>query len=343
MGHNVRPVCRSAMCATCYLVAVFAGSAHAQTPFGLNVDIDFNFPGDPATGTPVSTYGGAGNQPGVWGTASFGTGPLALIGLDGQPSGVTMSRSAGPSLTVFGTNGPADYQKLIGDADSISADITYTFSGFPAGQYTIYTYAAAPNFTTIGTRITVTGGGGGPQTVAGAASDFSLAQGQTHSIHTISTAGGPIAIVVSKAAQSGVVNGFQFVPAPVAPPALTAVISDPSACAQISDGTVAIRGTASGPTFLSWTLQITGGPSPTWSTINSGTTPVVDGLLGTWATGVLTRPCGYTLRLLVNTTNGLTVEGLRSFYAGVPGDANLNGSVAFNDVTAVLSNFPTSP
>lgn len=326
--------------------------AQARPEIGLNIDIDFGFVGDSSTGTPVSSYGAASGQTGQWTTVTFGAGPYILSGLGGSPTAVTLTRTGATNLTTFVSGGPTDYQKLVGDADSITGTTTYTFTGLPAGRYTIYTYAAAPSITTASTRIDAPDGTGGAQTVGGAPTSYAYVQGQTHAVHVVTTTGGPVNIVATKIGQSAVVNGFQIVPNPVPPPPpppppppadLTAAITSPPPCTQLVDGPIEIRGTAGGTGFLSWTLQYTGGSATTWTTIASGTSPVVNGPLGTWNTGTLTRPCGYTVRLIVNTTAGQMIEGVRSYYAGMIGDANLNANVAFDDISSVLSNMQLGP
>jgi hypothetical protein len=83
----------------------------------------------------------------------------------------------------------------------------------------------------------------------------------------------------------------------------TAVIHTPAA----GDTVIAwaeITGTASGVGFDSYVLQIGPGAQPdTWETIDSATTPRVDGILATWYTG--DRDDGlYTLRLIVFSAAG---------------------------------------
>ena len=70
---------------------------------------------------------------------------------------------------------------------------------------------------------------------------------------------------------------------------------DPCECVE---GVVGVRGTAVDDNLSSWVLQYTGGDASNWVTINSGTGPVANGLLGVWDTTLL-RPCAYTLRLVV--------------------------------------------
>ena len=76
-----------------------------------------------------------------------------------------------------------------------------------------------------------------------------------------------------------------------------AEITDPTACSHV-EGLVEVHGTARDRNLASWVLQYTGGDASGWVTIQSGTTSVTDGVLGTWDTTRLRR-CAYTLRLVV--------------------------------------------
>ena len=70
--------------------------------------------------------------------------------------------------------------------------------------------------------------------------------------------------------------------------------------------TIVITGTANGPYFQSYTTEYGEGSSPTtWTSeeivlTNGGTVPVIDGVLATWDTSVITQANYYTLRLTVN-------------------------------------------
>src|SRR5262249_34093779 len=75
-------------------------------------------------------------------------------------------------------------------------------------------------------------------------------------------------------------------------------ISAPSSCAYIC-GPVQVTGTVSDAHLAGWVLQYTGGGLHSWVTIASGTTNVINGVLGTWNTSPLSR-CAYTLRLIAS-------------------------------------------
>lgn len=84
-------------------------------------------------------------------------------------------------------------------------------------------------------------------------------------------------------------------------------ISSPLACEYL-DGSVQVTGTANDANFRSWTLQYTGGNASGWVTINSGNTPVINGVLGNWNTAGLQR-CAYTLRLVVTDEANISCSG----------------------------------
>jgi hypothetical protein len=78
----------------------------------------------------------------------------------------------------------------------------------------------------------------------------------------------------------------------------TAIITDPLNCANVG-GNVIIRGTAFDANISGWTLQVVGGNWNTWQTIATGTSNIVNGVLGVFATA--SRPqCEYAVRLIVN-------------------------------------------
>ncbi|MDX2114522.1 MAG: hypothetical protein SFZ24_02720 [Planctomycetota bacterium] len=302
----------------------------APPPVAINVDIDFPFPGDPATGAPSTAYGAASGQPGTWNRVGFGTGPFALTQADGGASGVRLSRSSAPASFGFDIGLGGDYALLVYDADRIDGPLTYTFQDLPAGTYDVYSYAAAPTFGTVATRVSI---GGVAQTVAAAPTNGSFALGATHAKHTVVHAGGNLAVTVDKASLHGAINGFQLVPFAAA----QAVISEPGPC-TVESGLVEVRGTASGAGLRSWTLEYTGGGSSTWATIASGTAAVNGALLAAWDTTGLAA-CGYTLRLRVDTGGPTPLETLRSLVLAARGDGNLSGQVNFEDLTTVLQNF----
>lgn len=299
------------------------------TPFGLNIDVDFFGIGEPSSGVPASTYAAASGQSGTWNSIGFGSGPFNLVGLTGQSTTAQLARAAVPPGFTFDLGQTGNYAKLVYDADRIDGPWAYTITGLPAGNYSVYTYAAAPTFTTIATRITINGV---QQLVADAPTDNSFSLGRSHAIHAFYHPGGNLVIAVDKASINGAINGFQIVPN-LAP---EATITSPAPC-LFQMGTITVIGTANAAGLTGWTLEYTGGDSSTWTEIAASNVGVVNNVLAVWETRGL-MPCAYTLRLRVN-AGASSAETMRSLVVAVPGDVNLNGVVDFEDLTAVLTGF----
>jgi hypothetical protein len=75
-------------------------------------------------------------------------------------------------------------------------------------------------------------------------------------------------------------------------------ISSPLNCEELG-GTVIIRGTAFDANISGWALQVVGGNWNSWQTIATGTTNIVNGILGSFSTAAQPQ-CQYALRLVVN-------------------------------------------
>lgn len=121
-------------------------------------------------------------------------------------------------------------------------------------------------------------------------------------------------------------------------------ITSPQNCEFIQCGSiVSVKGTACDTNLVAWTLQVTGGPYLSWTTIASGNTCIVDDLIANWDTTGLPN-CGYTLRLLVSDSSILNCNGAISHLSedvvtvniGLKGDVNGDGEVNFADITEVL-------
>ncbi|MEM6570502.1 MAG: hypothetical protein AAF957_18975, partial [Planctomycetota bacterium] len=76
-----------------------------------------------------------------------------------------------------------------------------------------------------------------------------------------------------------------------------AEIVSPEPCDELL-GMVTIQGTAADANLDRWVLQVTGGSQSTWTTIASGTSSVMNGVLANWNVTSLEH-CSYCLRLLV--------------------------------------------
>jgi hypothetical protein len=130
----------------------------------------------------------------------------------------------------------------------------------------------------------------------------------------------------------------------------TALISSPMNCDNVL-GTVTIRGTAFDAHPNLWVLEYTGGDSHGWTTISTGNSNIVNGVLGTWNTASL-RPCSYTLRLrvydaaTVNCSSTHYSEYHTSLRVGCPADLDdgsgtglPDGGVTIDDLLYFLSRF----
>lgn len=131
----------------------------------------------------------------------------------------------------------------------------------------------------------------------------------------------------------------------------TVEITDPINCDGIG-GLVEIMGTADDANLAGWTLQYTGGNANSWVTIATGTTSVVNGLLGVWDTTGL-RACCYTIRIVATDTAVLNCNGAihhRSEYTvsvdlgtSCPSDLDGDGMTGIVDFLQLLSNWGPCP
>ncbi len=105
-----------------------------------------------------------------------------------------------------------------------------------------------------------------------------------------------------------------------------------------------IIGTASDAHLAGWTLQYIGGPAHTWTTIATGNSNVVGGLLAAWNTSALPR-CSYALRLVVSDAANVscvtsnTAEYLVALTIGCSADADGNNAVSVNDLFTFLADW----
>jgi len=193
---------------------VLSTTAAAQS---FNVDVGANLVIYPV---PQSTYGGAANQPGLW-NASISPYNTSLANLDGSASIVTTSStSAGAYGWPFGplTGDDLNLMNDMQDLGSLQTPYTWTFSNLQDGDYTVYTYAFAPDSVSARTRVAITGSIDLPQIVGGAWPGSPHVLGITYALHHVSVSGGTLVIDVRSSQGSGSINGFQLVYAPSATP-----------------------------------------------------------------------------------------------------------------------------
>lgn len=125
----------------------------------------------------------------------------------------------------------------------------------------------------------------------------------------------------------------------------TAEITSPEECGYLT-GTITVIGTANDANLASWSLQYTGGDASGWVTIASGSSPVINNVLGYWNTSDL-RLCAYTLRLVVRDSAVLDcnhalhhwTEYHTSVIIGCEGDIDMNGVIDLSDLAALLANY----
>lgn len=197
------------------IVALSATAAHAQ----MNVDFCNG------SGNPAASYGAAPGQAGTWNLINGAVAGASVLGLNGVAMpGVTMTVAGTPgtATTCFNFNNAGtagNDQALMDDLFDIGSTagnlVTVTVNGLPAGAYSVYTYAWAPDSATLTTNVNVNATG--IQTVGGAwGGTFAL--GVTHALHNIVIGPGqPITIVTSTTGAAGnfaSFNGFQIVPEP---------------------------------------------------------------------------------------------------------------------------------
>jgi hypothetical protein len=176
----------------------------------------FNIDCGTGLGVPTSAYGAAAAQPGFWNQIASvaGGAPITLNNLSGAATPVTItSATSNPS---FSFNNPAttgDNQALMDDLLDLGgagAMDTFTISGLMPGNYTVYTYAGAPDDGTFVTSVNVNGTGaqnvGGPWTAP-----FMFQQGVHYALHTVTISAGTITINTATVNGFSSLNGIQIV------------------------------------------------------------------------------------------------------------------------------------
>jgi hypothetical protein len=179
----------------------------------MNIDIGPSAP----YGSPSSTYGAAAAQPGVWNARSVPVSSSVLNDLAGVPCNALLTRT-GTQLVDFSFNNPGttgDDQALLDDAHDVGgvgATATWTISNLFGGNYTVYTYAFAPDSALFVSSVSVAGSTDPVQNVGGAWSG-SHVQGVTYARHSVPgvASGGSIAITVATVTSFGTLNGIQIV------------------------------------------------------------------------------------------------------------------------------------
>lgn len=193
-----------------------AGDAAGQT---FNVDIDGTT--GAGSGVPAITFGAVAATPGRWNSVpAAGAGPFRLLLLNGATSTVTLTREgAGSGFGVDNAMITGDFARLLEDLQNIAnpnpannPGSTIVIAGLAPGDYEIYTYAIAPDSSTLRSVVTVVGSPDAPATVGGVMPANRFTLGITHCLHRISVVNGENVRlnVRGGTASPGSLNGFQI-------------------------------------------------------------------------------------------------------------------------------------
>lgn len=139
-------------------------------------------------------------------------------------------------------------------------------------------------------------------------------------------------------------NWNDYVSVTVDNTAPVAEITEPLAC-TVERGQVVVRGTASDANLAGWVLQYSDPATSSWQIIATGTSEVVNDILGVWDTSGLDSCC-YTLQLIVNdraivnsVTQGRTSEYVVPVRIGLEGDADMDNDVDYDDLRKVAQDW----
>lgn len=295
----------------------FAGGAE----FGLNIDIQRSGLID---SVPSNTYGAAADQPGTWNVVFANlNSPVALLGLNGAPSGVVIRKNLGGTIgneACVGGIVPFGFRKLMCDRQwnvaGVVNPIEYQLENLPAGTYHLYTYSCDAGDTFAPTHhvgVWVDGVYTGTGNISGAVTSATFEAGRTHDLRTISVDAGEIVRirVFDASGEFGdevFFNGLQLERLD----GLVHAISSPSAQACV-EGLVDVVGTARGASFSSFRLEYSATGNDPWTLINESSTSVSNASLGVWDTTGLNEGY-YTLRLTVQESSGFSSTAVRTVY-----------------------------
>ena len=189
----------------------WSASALAQN---INVDVGSNvlYP------LPSSAYGAGAAQPGVWNAFSaVGPTSLPMVDISGASTGVTLTVT-GLYFADFESNNAGttgDDQNLMDDIQDLGgpgSTVTWTFANLSAGNYTLYTYAWAPDSAAFQTSTSGAGSTDPAETCGGAWPVAGQTLGVTYACHHYAVlAGGSVAATITVVLGFGSVNGLQLV------------------------------------------------------------------------------------------------------------------------------------
>lgn len=236
------------------------------------------------TGTASVTNGTLGS----WNTGSLTDGSIYTLRLRdtdaaGNANQTTVQVTKDSTLPVATITAPANNANVSG-----TVTVTGTASDMHISNWTLdYGLGSSPSsWTTINTgSASITGG------TLGSWDTSSLTSGSVYTLRIRATD-------LAGNSNQSTIQVIKMIAGP------TTIISAPANNAHIG-GTYTVTGTVSDQSLSSWVLEYGQGTSPTtWTQINTGTTSVTGGTLGTWYTSSLTDGIVYTVRLRATNTGG---------------------------------------
>lgn len=296
----------SIIASLCVVLAASMGHARAQS---INIDVDVGQ--GSGAGAPSSTFAAAG-QSGTWNAVDFSMMATPLVDLGGAATNATVTLESTGSL--FAYDNPAtmgDDGLLLDDLLDTGNLSICTISHLAAGQYTVFTYAWAPDNPGYVTGVRVNFNA--PSQIGGAFTG-TYVPGVTHAVDsTVVPQNGTIRIELTLISGFGSFNGVQIVRQapgtsvtlcppgpggfhPVCPCTSGALghgcpnSVDPNGALLVSSGTASIAAD---------TLVLTGSGMPTTGTCRffQGTTPIASTVFGDGLNclgGTLTRLASHT-------------------------------------------------
>jgi hypothetical protein len=165
-------------------------------------------------GLPSTSHGAAASQTGTWVNIGFNPGTTAaLADVSGAPTSVTLTHTVGSSFTANFLNLSGEPTKLMCDiVDTGPTTTTYTFNNLASGDYSVYTYAWAPDDDTFRTLVTPGPGALEPAVIVGGTwPGGAYVQNVTHALHHFpGVSNGTISITLGVQLGAGTLNGFQL-------------------------------------------------------------------------------------------------------------------------------------
>lgn len=122
-----------------------AGSLSSAAALAQSFNIDLNTTSGAGAGAPAASFAGAAQQPGTWNAVPMtGAQTVALVGLDGLPTPVTLMKpTVGAAANNF-SNATGEFARLMDDGLMLTSaqgqSMTLAINNLSAGKYIVYTY-----------------------------------------------------------------------------------------------------------------------------------------------------------------------------------------------------------